>query len=130
MRRIPTLLSCLALLMLTAGAALACHVGGNIYCPTGEPLAGIRVDLVATDGTVYERYAVTNELGRYDIALLCEPHCYRLTVVTPDGETVVSPASGSYEFCADASNNYSVEGKDWQLTSPICPRTRRLACAG
>jgi len=121
MRRIPTLPSCPALLTLTAGAALACHVGGNVYCPTGEPLAGIRIDLVATDGTVYERYAVTNELGRYDIALLCEPHCYRLTAVTPDGETIVSPASGSYEFCADAANNYIVEGRDWQLTSPICP---------
>ena len=70
---------------------------------------------------MYERYAVTNELGRYDIALLCEPHCYRLTVQTPGGEAVVSPASGSYEFCADATDNYSVEGKDWTLTSPTCP---------
>jgi len=114
-----------AALMLSAGAALACHVGGNVYCDaTGQPLSGIRIDLVATDGTVYERYAVTNELGRYDIALLCEPHCYRITANTPNGEVVKSPASGSYEFCAAAGNNYVVEPRDWRISSPECPQVQ------
>ena len=129
MRRIPTILSCVAFLVLTAGVAFACHVGGNVYCDSnGAPLAGIRIDLVATDGTDYARYAVTNDLGRYDIALLCEPHCYRITASTPNGEVVISPASGYYDFCADASNNYVIEPRDWRLTSPTCPPQEDNAC--
>ena len=85
-------LAVLAASLIAAGSAWACHVGGNVYCDgTGQPLAGIRIDLVATDGTDYARYAVSNELGRYDIALLCEPHCYRITASTPNGEVVIFP---------------------------------------
>lgn len=125
MRSTKLMIAVLAALSLGASAAFACHVGGNVYCDgTGEPLAGIRIDLVATDGTDYQRYAVTNELGRYDIALLCEPHCYRITAQTPNGETVVFPAAGYYDFCAEGSNNYIVEPRDWRLTSPTCPEVR------
>jgi hypothetical protein len=129
MRRVPMLLTPLALLALSATAALACHVGGYVLCDSnGQPLSGIRIDVVATDGTDYARYAVTNEFGRYDIALLCEPHCYRLTAATPSGETIVSPASGSFAFCADAINNYAIEAPDWRLTSPSCPEVPETAC--
>jgi hypothetical protein len=129
MRRIPTLLTSLAVLALTATAAVACHVGGYVLCDSnGQPLSGIRVDVVATDGTDYSRYAVSNEFGRYDIALLCEPHCYRLTVETPNGETVVSPASGYFDFCADAATNYSVEAPDWRLNSLACPQKNETGC--
>ena len=124
MRRLPTLLSSLAVLALTASAAVACHVAGYVVCDTnGQPLAGIRIDVVATDGTDYTRYAVSNEFGRYEIALLCEPHCYRITAQTPNGETVVSPASGTFDFCTDAVSNYIVEAPDWRLNSPLCPTT-------
>lgn len=122
MFRLKSLTAATAALMLTASAALACHVGGYVYCASnGQALAGIRIDVVATDGTDYTRYAVSNDQGRYDIALMCEPHCYRITASTPNGETVVSPASGSYEFCSDASNNYVVEPRNWTINSPQCP---------
>ena len=122
MSKLKSLTAAVAALMLTAGTALACHVGGYVYCAsTGLPLAGIRIDVTATDGTDYTRYAVSNDQGRYDIALLCEPHCYHLTAATPNGESVVSPAAGSYDFCADGSNNYIVEPRNWTLNSPLCP---------
>jgi hypothetical protein len=123
MSKLKSLTAAVAVLMLTAGSALACHVGGYVYCASnGQPLAGIRIDVVATDGTDYTRYAVSNDQGRYDIALLCEPHCYRITAATPNGETVVTPASGSYDFCTDASNNYVVEPRNWTIDSPLCPK--------
>ena len=123
MRRFTPLFLSLAVLMCTAAAAFACHVGGFVVCDAnGVPLSGIRVDVTSTDGT-YTRYAVTDEHGRYDIALLCSPTCYRLTVQTPNGETIVSPASGYFDFCADASTNYSVEAPEWHLNSPSCPTT-------
>jgi len=122
MHRAKFALAVLAASLIAAGSAQACHVGGYVICDSnGQALPGIRIDLVATDGTDYERYAVSNESGRYDIALLCEPHCYRITASTPNGEVVTFPASGSYEFCADGSNNYVVEPRDWRLTSPACP---------
>lgn len=129
MRRFTPLFLSLVALVCFAGAALACHVGGNVYCDgNGMPLAGIRIDLVATDGTDYARYAVTNAEGRYDIALLCEPHCYRLTASPLAGQAVVVPASGSFEFCADASTNFIVDGRNWRLSSPECPVITPGAC--
>jgi len=129
MRRFAPLLLSLVALVGFASAALACHVGGNVYCDgNGMPLAGIRIDLVATDGTDYARYAVTNAEGRYDIALLCEPHCYRLTASPLAGQAVVVPASGSFEFCVDASNNYIADGLNWRLSSPECPVITPGAC--
>src|SRR6187399_1732942 len=57
MRRFTPLLLSLVATACFAGAALACHVGGNVYCDgNGMPLAGIRIDVVATDGTDYARY--------------------------------------------------------------------------
>ncbi len=123
MHRAKFALAVLAASLIAAGSAHACHVGGYVICDSnGQALPGIRIDLVATDGTDYARYAVSSESGRYDIALLCEPHCYRITASTPNGEVVTFPASGSYEFCADGSNNYVVEPRDWRLTSPDCPQ--------
>jgi hypothetical protein len=120
MRTLSALLLTLAALACTAGAALACHVGGYVYCDaTGLPLSGIRVDVTANDGTSYTTYAVSNDLGRYDIPLLCEPHCYTLTASIGPDEAIVTPTSGSYSFCADASNNYIVE-RDWVVSSPSC----------
>ena len=124
MRRFTPLFLSLVASVCFAGAALACHVSGTIVCDgNGTPLEGIRIDLVATDGTVYERYAVSNAEGHYEIALLCEPHCYRITATPLTGQPVVVPASGSYEFCADASNGFVADGRDWRLSSPECQTT-------
>jgi hypothetical protein len=120
MPRIRALLLSLALLACTAGAALACHVDGTIYCDaTGQPLAGVRIDVTATDGSGYTTYGVSGEDGHYEIALLCEAHCYHLSASLRDGESIVSPASGGYDFCADATNGF-VFVRDWVISSPTC----------
>ena len=121
MRSPKTLVTSLAALMLSASAALACHVEGLVVCDAnGQPIQGIRIDLVATDGTDYARYGGSNEFGHYEIALLCEPHCYRITAQLPNGETLVSPASGSYEFCANETNGYAFT-REWRLNAAGCP---------
>jgi hypothetical protein len=128
MRRLSTLLLSLGLLAFGAGVALACHVDGRVVCKeNGQPLEGVRIDVTMVDDPTFTFLTRTDAQGNFGFGLPCEPHCYTLTITPGDGETVVTPASGTYEFCTEASNNYIVT-RDFVLSSPKCGTTAPGAC--
>jgi len=122
MHRAKFALAVLAASLIAAGSAQACHVGGYVICDSnGQPLPGIRIDLVATDGTDtplrrLERDRPLRHRPPVRAALLPDHRQHA------ERRSRGVPASGSYEFCAEGGNNYVVEPRDWRLTSPDCPQ--------
>src|SRR5580765_8042177 len=86
MNRIPTtLLLCSALLTLTAGAALAWHVDGHVYCVGGLPINNLTVSVVSNDGAGFTGQASTDEFGYFLITLPEVPGCYTVTPLLGPG---------------------------------------------
>ncbi len=102
-----------------ASSAYAWHLDGRVYCDgTTQPLAGVRIDVVSTDGGGFSGSAFSDLNGYYFVALPEVPGCFRATAVTAAGDQVVSPASNSYEFCT--TNDLFLFSQDWTVSSPSC----------
>lgn len=120
MKLLRTMLPALLALTLCAGAASASHLLGTITCAaTGEPLAGIQIQVVSTDpANPYVASGTSDATGTYYIALVSFPVCLQVSAVLGAGESVVSPSGGTYLLCIDGSGaNYT---QNWVISSPSC----------
>jgi len=107
-------------ILLTAGTASAWELTGKVVCDgTGQPLAGVQIDVVTTDGgDPFYAGGATDQNGNYSISLVDSPRCYRATASLNAGESVVTPASGYHDFC---TTNAAVDvARDWVVNSPSC----------
>ena len=109
-----------AALFLVAGTAFAWNVHGRVVCDgTGQPLAGVQVNVVSTDaGDSFSDGGTTDEDGNYIVNLFDSPRCYRVTLTAGPGESVVTPASGYYDFCTTESDLEIT--RDFVINSPNC----------
>jgi flagellar hook capping protein FlgD len=108
-------------LMLLAGPqfAYAWHLSGRVFCDgTGLPLGGVTVQVNSTDGGGFTGLATSDDGGGYFVELPNTPGCYRATTSLGAGESVISPASGYFDFCTTA-DAFEI-GQDWVISSPAC----------
>ena len=110
--------------------ALAWHLEGRVFCyGNGLPLANVTVQVVSTDADpVISGSALTDVTGHYLIPLPEDPHCYHTTILLGAGESVVSPASGSFDFCTTVDDGTFIQ--DWVISSPACAQDRCWLTAG
>jgi hypothetical protein len=119
MKRIPTiLLLCCALLMMTAGAALAWHVDGHIYCDGGLPISNLTVSVVSNDGAGFTGQAATDEFGYFLINLPEVPGCYTVTPLLGPGASPITPPSGSFDFCT--TDGDFLINQSFVISAPNC----------
>jgi len=118
MKKLLTTLAALTML-LVAGSAYAWHIDGRVYCDgTGLPLAGVSIQVTSTDGAGFTGTATSDDGGYYFVALPEVPGCFRASASVGAGESVVSPISGSYEFCTTSS--VFEFSQNWVISSPSC----------
>jgi hypothetical protein len=118
-----------ALMMLVgAGAAFAFPFDGVVTCEgNGEPMQGIVVTIASTDGQGFLAQSTTDEFGHFDIHLPGVYGCYRVTLAVADGDNVVSPAEGYYDFCI--LSGVMEYHQDFVVYSPTClPPEPEMAC--
>ena len=99
MRRLALLAAGLAVFCLP-GIASAWHLSGRCFCDgNGLPLGGVTIQVTSTDGQGFVGTGTTDETGAYFVSLPNLPGCFRATPLLGAGESVLSPASGSFDFC-------------------------------
>ncbi len=102
------------------GVANAWHLTGRVFCDAnGLPLASVQIVVVSTDpGVPFTGTGTTDETGAYTITLLDFPESYHVVANVSQNETIVTPASGFYDFTTDASD-FDI-ARDWVIASPAC----------
>ncbi len=107
------------ILLVVAAQAFAWHLEGRVFCEgNGLPLEGVTINVVSTCGTSFSASASTGPNGDYWVGLLDVPCCYHATVTLGSGEAVVTPASGSFDFCSPVGTSITVQ--NWVISSPAC----------
>ena len=120
MRRVIGLGSALtALVLLSANAALACHVSGRVLCPGGDPLAGVRIDIVRTHGSPYSESVTTDADGEFALALPAVYAPYTATVAVGENQQWVTPTDGVRSFSITPCHT-SVVLDDFVILDPSC----------
>jgi hypothetical protein len=106
-------------LFLGSSGAYAWSLSGRVFCDgAGLPLGGITITVTSTDGGGFSGSATSDETGYYFVALPNSPGCYEAKPSLGIGESIVSPASGSFAFCAtDQSFEFQ---QNWVISSPAC----------
>uniref|UniRef100_A0A832MM40 Uncharacterized protein n=1 Tax=Eiseniibacteriota bacterium TaxID=2212470 RepID=A0A832MM40_UNCEI len=107
-----------AALLVLVGNAFAWHLCGRVLCDDGSlPVGGIVVEVRAGDGSFIHATVSTAD-GAYCIALPDAPAAYTATLLLYNGEQIVSPPGGLYEFSTNDGEN--VFTQDWIITSEAC----------
>ena len=118
-----------AMSALFATSAFAWHLEGRIFCEgLGLPLTDVTVTVVNTSGAPFSGSATTNEAGFYHIDLPETPACFLASLSLGAGSTVVTPASGEFAFCTDATTFEFVQ--NWIVDSPKCEGQCWLTAGG
>lgn len=107
-----------ALAVVLAGSAMAWTLCGRVLCDDGTlPVSDIVVQ-VTSSNPAFTGSAVTGDDGAYCIVLPDGNTTYVTTLILYNGETVISPASGSATFTLDEANpNFT---QDWIINAPNC----------
>ena len=88
------------LVLVSAQVALACHVSGKVLCnQSRNPLEGIRIDVVSTDGDPFTATVTSDADGGFRLALPAVLACYTATVVLGEQQQWVVPSDGQRAFC-------------------------------
>ncbi len=121
MKRLLGLLT-VAMMLLGAGTALACHIQGNVYCDgTALPLQGVVVRAVSTNPEApFTGTATTDINGYYYLVLPNAVGQYHVTLDLDVNETVVTPVAGSYDI--SITNPPEAFTLNWVIGSPACAR--------
>ena len=105
------------LLLLGANFAYAWHISGQVHCEgTGLPLGGVTIQVT---GGGFTGTSTSDDNGDYFISLPDDVEaCYEAAPLLGPGESVVTPASGTFDFCASSAT--SIFTQDWVISSPAC----------
>src|SRR5690349_4526368 len=108
-----------AALGLWASAATAHHIAGSVLCTDTTPATPLANVEIKIDGTLNDYFGYTAADGSFYVNVAPVSDTYTVTIVTPAGLTLTSPASGQYVvqiFAGGIGGPDSFEGAHFQLT--------------
>lgn len=111
----------LGLLTCTANAH---HISGTVVCSDTAPVTPLEGITVTIQSPLSTSTGTTDASGFYYVSVPAVTDTYTVTIATPAGLTIVSPASGSYTvpiFAGGIGGPDSFEAADFVLTGCLPP---------
>ena len=116
----------IAALCICSSQALAWQVCGRVICDgSGLPIEGIVVQVSSSDNSFVHATA-TDENGQYCIVLPDVPKNFESTLLLYHGESIITPAGGSYLFSTTDNDNQFT--RDWTLNAEGCGQQEEGQC--